>query len=321
MGKLISNIVFTKNRPLQLDGLLESFYRFVPEEKVVAFILYKEDLFKEEYEEVFRKFNHCRVVREKDFNYDFLEILSQVETEYINFGTDDVVYFDSIDLDVIEAAFDTFEEEIFGFSLRMDPESIQERQISSLDVNGHQIYSVNWKKAKDKTARYPFELNGTIYRTKLVREILSHISTDKTSLKRIFKKDSLRVRFLSKVISMKNFLALLDAFCNPNSLEGNCFRWVKTHKNKYPDKIFFQKLCCSAIQINIVNNAVDNPVDGGDEYTVESLNEKFKQGYRLDADFLVKNKPRQTHCGKNNFRLKKATVSTGINLTQGKNGN
>jgi hypothetical protein len=109
----LTNIVFTRNRPLQLEGYLESFYRFMPVESTQTYILYKPDLFDEQYAEVFRRFGHCRVVREKDFNSDFLGILEQVETEYINFGTDDVVYFDSVEFDVIEAVFEEFSKEIF----------------------------------------------------------------------------------------------------------------------------------------------------------------------------------------------------------------
>jgi hypothetical protein len=300
----LTNIVFTRNRPLQLEGYLESFYRFMLSESVQTYILYKPDLFGEQYEEVFQKFDNCRVIREKDFNHDFLDILAQVATEYINFGTDDVVYFDSVALDIVEKTFKEFSKEIFGFSLRMNPQGISERLICTHEINGQEVYSVNWKKAKDRTARYPFELNGTIYRTVLARKIISHVSHDKEVLKKIFEKDSLRVAILSKIFSMKNFLVLLEAFRNPNSLEGHCYRSIKMHKSKYPKKLFFQKLFCSAIQVNIVNTAVNNPIDGSHEHTVEALNEKFKEGHRLDIDYLIKNKPQQTHVGKESFRLK-----------------
>jgi hypothetical protein len=49
-------------------------------------------------------------------------------------------------------------------------------------------------------------------------------------------------------------------------------------------------LCCSAIQVNIVNAAVNDPIDGGEEYTVESLNEKSKEGFRLDIEALEQDK-------------------------------
>jgi hypothetical protein len=187
----------------------------------------------------------------------------------------------------------------------MSPGSIHKAEIHSHKINEHNVYSVNWKRAKDKTARYPFELNGTIYRTELVKEIISHFSKDRKVLKKIFNKDSIRVRILSKVLSMKNFLTLLETFHNPNNLEGHCYRWVKKHKHRYRKKLFFQKLCCSAIQVNLVNAVVDNPIDGSQEHTAEALNEKFKEGYRLDISYLEENKPRETHTGKKDFKLTK----------------
>jgi len=45
--------------------------------------------------------------------------------------------------------------------------------------------------------------------------------------------------------------------------------------------------------------------DGSAEYTVEALNEKYKNGYRLDTDFVSQNKPIGMHCGKEKFNLVK----------------
>jgi len=47
MEKRIGHIVFTKNRPLQLHGYLESLYRFFPAERMQTCILWKEELFTE----------------------------------------------------------------------------------------------------------------------------------------------------------------------------------------------------------------------------------------------------------------------------------
>ena len=37
--------------------------------------------------------------------------------------------------------------------------------------------------------------------------------------------------------------------------------------------------------------------------SVEHLNEKYKQGYRFDIDFVVNNKPTKTHCEQELFKL------------------
>ena len=144
MSKAISNIVFTRNRPLQLEGYLESFYRFMPRDMSQTYILYKPDLFGEQYDEVFNKFDYCKTIREKDFNRDFLGILGKVETEYINFGTDDVVYFDSVDFDVIEETFERFSNDIIGFTFKFSLENLKDGDDKAIEVKvvGQRVYKL-----------------------------------------------------------------------------------------------------------------------------------------------------------------------------------
>jgi len=52
MQKMISNIVFTKNRPLQLEAYLESLYRYFPRELIQTYIIYKREIFEEEYQQL-----------------------------------------------------------------------------------------------------------------------------------------------------------------------------------------------------------------------------------------------------------------------------
>jgi len=77
---------------LQLDGYLRSLYRHMPEEKIQTYILYKVDLFDEEYSELFARFPDAVVIREKDFAGDFMGLFERLDTRYVLFGTDDVVY-------------------------------------------------------------------------------------------------------------------------------------------------------------------------------------------------------------------------------------
>lgn len=305
MKKLISNIVFTKNRPLQLEAYLESLRRHLPAELISTYIIYKHELFDDQYAELFRRFSDCVVIREQNFHDDFIRLLEQINTTYMLFGTDDVVYYDSVDFKTIDSVFGTFSSDIFGFSLRLSPGGLpdESHNIESMDVKSEKIYRLNWKKGRHRNARYPFELNSTIYRTELVKKIIFRIAKDSPILKRLFPKDSSRVRFLSKIISMKHFLISINTFHNPNTLEGYCYRWCRDNKAMVPDHLYFQKICASAIQINQVNTSVDNPVDGLEEHAIEALNEKYRQGYRFDLESLEKNKPETTHVGREYFRL------------------
>ena len=131
MAKLISNIVFTKNRPLQFEAYLESLYLHFPQEVIETYILYKREFFDLEYEQVFNRFSDCKVIREKDFHTDFFNILNQIKTKYILFGIDDVVYFDRVNLEVIDRCFSENRQDIFGFSLRFSCKNVQENDKNS----------------------------------------------------------------------------------------------------------------------------------------------------------------------------------------------
>lgn len=312
MEKMISNIVFTKNRPLQLHAYIESLYRYFSPELIQTYIIYKAELFGEEYDQLFRRFSGCIVVREQDFHSDFLRVLDMVKTKYILFGIDDVVYFDSVDFDVIDETFAGNEQDIFGFTLRFSPESLNGGGdvITSLSTGGQQVYKINWKHGRTPNTRYPFELCATIYRTSLVKRIVSSTMNNNPLAKRLFTPSSAPMKTLGKVTSTRKILKKFGYFFNPNTLESwNC-RWCQNHKDSLPDFIYFQKLCASAIQVNMVNTSTKNAVAETNNHTVETLNKKYKQGYALDIDSIAADKPTATHCGQEHFKLTKGPVAS-----------
>jgi len=143
--KSISNIVFSKNRPLQLEGYLESLYMHLPAELFQTYVLYKRELFEQEYEQLFKKYPNCIVIREKDFHSDFMNILNRIDTEYILFGIDDVVYFDGVDFEVIDQTFKNFSNEAFGFTLRFGQQIIENGKdpVSRTPVAGQVVYRLS----------------------------------------------------------------------------------------------------------------------------------------------------------------------------------
>jgi hypothetical protein len=305
MQKTISNIVFTKNRPLQLDAYLESLYKYYSSMIAQSFVIYKEDLFSDEYEQVFKKFSDCRIIRETDFHSDFMNILNGIDTGYILFGVDDVVFFDSVDFDVINEIFDKDENDIFGFSLRFGDEIKGNGKdiINETEVRGQAVYYLDWTKGQTPNTRYPFELCATIYKTALVKDIIAKAMSGNALIKKLFSPNSVLIKTLGKVTSMRSTLKLFGFFFNPNTLESwNC-RWCRQHNDQYPKHIYFQKLCASAVQLNMVNATKRKVFDESDGYTIESLAQKYRQGYRLDIDYISRNKPIATHCGKEYFRL------------------
>jgi hypothetical protein len=317
MPKPLTNIIFTRNRPLQLMGYLESFLRHMGPVVERVHILYKQELFTPEYEQVFKAFPQCHVITEKDFHDDFLQVLAGIETPYVMFATDDVVYFDSVDFAVVERTF-AEHRDVFGFTLKFGPEYFADGRnpISPQMIGGQQVHRVNWTTATDVAAKYPWELNSTVYTTSFVREFLRPFSRDKPLLKRIFAPGSLALKLAGLVVSRKRVLYAVNTFHDPNYLEGLGYRRCRSHKSRLPPYLYFQRICATTLQINRVNTVIANPVYGGDEQSVETLNEKFRQGYRLDIAYLETNRPTHMRVGQEYFRL---TLATGTSHA-GKDG-
>jgi len=301
---MISNIVFTKNRPLQLDAYLESLYRYFPPKIIQTYVIYKEELFGEQYDTLFRKFPDCIVIREKDFHSDFLKLLSKIDTKYILFGVDDVVYFDSVDFNVVNETFDKFPDDIFGFTLRFNKENVQKIDpVSKTIVAGQAVYSINWTQGQTSYTHYPFELCATVYPTALVKKIIDSAMNNNPLVKKIFSPGSFLIRALGKAKSQRSVLKFFGYFYSPNKLESWNYHWCLRNKERLPNYLYFQKLCASAMQVNMVNIRTEKTFGGDNEHTVESLNNSYKKGYRLDIDFVVENKPAGQHCGEECFRL------------------
>ncbi len=305
MKKRISNIVFTKNRPLQLDAYLQSLYRSLSPQLIQTYIIYKVELFGEEYESLFRKYPDCVVVKESDFNSDFLKILNRIDTKYILFGIDDVVFFDSVDFEVIDQTFDNYKDDIFGFSLRFGTDYIKScgDPVNQTAIAGQNVYSLNWKQGRTSSTRYPFELCATVYTAELVKKIINGTMNNNPVIKKFFSPDAAMIKALKKTKFARKLLKSLGYFFSPNTLESwNC-RWCQQNSDRLPNSIYFQKNCTCAIQVNMVNTTTKDSFDGEDDLTVETLNEKYKQGYRFDVDFVVKNKPVETHGEQEYFKL------------------
>lgn len=304
MNKQITNIVFTKNRPLQLDGYLESLYRHYQRESIQTYILYKPELFANEYEQLFGKYSDCIVISEEDFTTDFFSILKRINTKYVLFGVDDVVYFGSVELDVINETFDSFADDIFGFSLRLNGQDIKKSDlIIEASAADQTVYSIDWTKGGTPTTRYPFELCATIYKSELVKKITKDSRKNNTFCENFFAPNSRAVGILSKFMSRHKLLKMFGYFYNPNTLESwNC-RWCQNNSDKLPNRLFYQKICATAIQVNMVNTSTNNESDNSVEYTVETLAEKYRQGYRLDINSVISSKPTRAHCGKEFFIL------------------
>lgn len=109
-------IVFSKDRPMQLHGYLESIIRASGCREEQIYVLYKEVL-PIRYDKVIGFFPGVNWIPETDFDMQLREIVEKAD-DYIVFGCDDVVFTDQFDLLQMEKYLEEAEE-VFGFSLRL----------------------------------------------------------------------------------------------------------------------------------------------------------------------------------------------------------
>jgi hypothetical protein len=264
-------------------------------------------LFSDEYEHLFAQYPACVVIEEKDFHTDFVSLLRQIETEYLLFGVDDVVYFDSVDFELIDSTLGDPTNDAFGFSLRLSTDRVESGGDTTAEksVLGESVYSIDWTRGRTPVTRYPFELCATVYRTDLVRLILGRVVSKNPVVRKLFLPDSVLMAAIGGWKLRRRVLKSFGFFFNPNTLESWMCRWCQNHADELPPFVYFQKLCASAIQVNMVNTSTENEAKGSFEHTIRSLAEKYRQGYRLDIGTVENCRPPACHCGQDFFRLVK----------------
>jgi hypothetical protein len=304
MAKPLTNIVFTRNRPLQLAGYLDSFFRHMGPVAEQVFILYKKDSFVPEYDRVFAEFPQCRVVEEADFHDDFLSVVDQIDTEYVVFGTDDMVYFDSVDFSLIDTVYRE-RGDLFAFTMKIGSDHYADGKepIEAESIGGQAVYKVNWQTATDRLSGYPFEVSMTIYRKAFIREILRDISRERPWLKKLLVPNSPALAIAGLFVKRKRILRAINTFHGPNQLEGYGYHWCRKNKSRLAPYVYFQRICAATLQVNQVNTVVANPVYGGEDLSAKTLNERFREGYRLDTRYLEEHKPAFPLVGHEYFRL------------------
>lgn len=155
---MISIIVFSKGRPMQLHAYLESLLRFSDAQQSMITILYCETE-GIRYDKVIQSFPKVTWVKEHHFESDLKELISQAD-EYIMFGCDDVVFTKNFSLEKA-CEYLKANEQVFGFSMRLGENIKPMPENLSKDS---EIFEWKWEGCKEAHYNYPWELDCTVYR-------------------------------------------------------------------------------------------------------------------------------------------------------------
>ncbi len=259
---MLSILIFSKDRPLQLDGLLRSIkknYSIPP--KISVLWKYTEKSY-DGYCKVRSSHTDVHYIEENLFHEDLKTWLKEIKTEYFTLSCDDVLITGNIDLDLISDILKE-DNELLGFSTRLGQNITychpsDSRMIPPIESkNGiikwkYRDYPFQWDWG------YPFEVTTTIYRTNL-RDVI--------------------FQFSDEVLS------------HPNRIEGPISQVVRDN--------FDMKLACykksrtCTITVNRVQDIAKNKIY--DETSADRLLELWALGKKLDIE-KYQNKSNNSIC-------------------------
>lgn len=258
-------IVFSKDRPMQLHGYLESLLWASECREEQIYVLYKEVL-PICYDKVKAYFPRVHWIAEINFVEQLQEIIANAD-EHIMFGCDDVVFVDRFKLEKMESYLQGHNS-VFGFSLRLGKNIKPMPKKVSRDG---EFCVWKWMDSKGHYG-YPWELDCTMYRKEDVIQII-----DKTGILNI---------------KSPNYLEAIP--------EENPMEFV-SRENLVS---YYDKSKAIVITVNRVQETHQNGVDSSKITDVLSLFIEYQYEDRiLDLNSITKYGYYRVHVGSEYFRL------------------
>lgn len=247
-------IIFSKDRPLQLDLTLTSNERHCSEKNARnEVVIYKptNDEFEETYKQVAKEHPDVQFLKEDNFKNNLLECVDK--NRHVMFVVDDCIFTRRYSLDKISSFLDICDG-VLGFSLRLGTNTevcypIREKNdMPYMQMLGKNIGAFSWKQAGKGDFSYPLDVSSSVYRVKDIKPLLEKLDYNTPNSLEWMLSNSTRV------FNNLQFLLCYDispAFCNP---------------------------------INKVQTENNNRVGNVEGYGVEPLLLAYNLGYRIDAD-------------------------------------
>ena len=274
-GGRVCAICFSKDRPYQLNEFLRTLLQYIsiqgqtPADSMDIFVIYKSDeKWRRLYGKVRMAFSTVQFIEEKDFGEDLKRIVFTTECEYVMFGVDDSLFYDSFDLKHALMFLSDSNLNAFAFHFRLHPSICYSHtagqslyplppfKIYPSEINGQVAILMYEREKGNLDWNYPWELCSSVYRTEVVQSMINRIGS----------------KYEDKGLS------------HPNLLEFNGSRIVH-HKE-------FQHLARCAVPntristvltINRVQDVFKNDIYANAEGDLSILNTRLDIGSNIDA--------------------------------------
>lgn len=236
-------IVFSKDRPMQLNAYIESLLHFSDLSPSQIIILYRESK-AIPYEKLLHKFSDCIWIKESKFDDDLREAIN-ICNDHVMFGCDDVVFTGKLDLNKCIKYLNSHNE-LFGISLRLGNNISPYPEFLNKSSDFH-VW--DWSSTDVAHYNYPWELDATLYRKIDIQNIINQIGH----------------------IKSPNFLESLVADRSKSLISKRLLAFEGSRSKAI------------VITVNRVQETHPNVVDETINYSIERLNQLFNlQNTRID---------------------------------------
>jgi hypothetical protein len=241
-------IIFSKNRGLQLDGLLYSINLYSDHLFDKISVIYKADSdYIEGYNILKDDYEFVNFIEEKNFKKDLISNILD-NYEFTTFGVDDCIFYEEIK-ETQNEILEKISSDVVCFSCRLGtncvyshPANLHFNIRNYVEKNG--FLSWNWREQQSGDFNYPLGTDFHIFRTEFILNLIKNLS-----------------------------------FFNPNTMESNMQNFLQVLK---PKMVSFSHSKVVSIPINLVNDT--HPNRNGLKYpvSIEELNKRFLNGEVID---------------------------------------
>ena len=249
----IACVVFSKDRPLQLDAALASLDLSVSDlgqSRVTVLYAASTPFFAAQYRIVGLDHPNAEFRRESDFKTDLLELVAR--STFVLFVVDDTLFVGDASL-ATGMSILANDPSCVGFSYRLGRNTTycytmdEPQNLPAFESAGPGVVRFSWP-GMEHDFGYPVEVSSSMYRTADLLPLLESMS-----------------------------------YRNPNTLESVLAGRAVEFRERLPRLACYAQSVALSIPANLVQTSWTNRVDGNPELSVDSLAREFSKGRRLDV--------------------------------------
>ncbi len=252
-SKLLGAIVFSKDRPLQLDSTLASLLlRCNNDEQMQIKVLYTTSSAYQEglYKQLSLQYPVVIFRRERRFRQDLLALVAQ--SPFVVFVVDDALFVRDFSVQTVIDELRS-DDMAIGFSLRLGTNTTYcytldtQQDLPEFTAKRSGVLTYRWPGASHDFG-YPLELSSSVYRTADIEPLLRRLS-----------------------------------FNNPNTLEARMAASAPTLAPKRPVLLCFERSVAFCIPANKVQSVMANRAAANPDETPGALAAVYQRGGRIDV--------------------------------------